>query len=101
MKIKKSLVSLAAASTVAIAGAPAALAETPAEDTTQTQSTTEGSLSDTTEDADSSNDESFTESVDSSFGWDEDTTGVDKFKDVLEIIGKIVGTLTGTGSLSS
>lgn len=88
MKIKKSLLSLATASTVALAGMPAAMAqETPA-DAPASQSSQGTALS-------SKDDGKTQESIDGSFGWNKDTTGMQKFQSIIDIIAKIIKTILG------
>lgn len=115
MKFKKSLITLAAASSVALAGVPAAVAdetpEAPAASATATQSAadeaadenaegtenegaSEGSEGSTEEGTQGSIDDEKKEklkgSIDNLAGWDETTSTLDKVKDVIGFIGKIV-----------
>ena len=87
MKLKKSLLAFSTAATVALAGTGAAVAEeTP--DTAVTQEDTSASSSSDDQKAEGS-------SADDFFGWNEDTTGADKYGDVTGIIGKSFEFLTG------
>lgn len=135
MKFKKSLITLAAASSVALAGVPAAVAddaaeapvaadaatqpaadEAAAEDATegedQAEADDEAEAGDETTDNEGSEDEGSTEegtqgsidsekkeklkgSIDKLAGWDDSTSTLDKIKDVIGFIGKIVKTFAG------
>lgn len=125
MKFKKSLITLAAASSVALAGVPAAVAdeapEAPAASATATQPAAdetapaedatagddqaaddeaeagdaadenEGSTEEGTQGSiDSEKKEKLKGSVDKLLGWDDSTSTLDKIKDVIGFIGKIV-----------
>lgn len=132
MKFKKSLITLAAASSVALAGVPAAVADeapeaptasatatqpaadeaAPAEDATagddQAEADDEAEAGETAdENAEGTENEGSTEegtqgsiddekkeklkgSIDNLAGWDETTSTLDKVKDVIGFIGKIV-----------
>lgn len=131
MKFKKSLITLAAASSVALAGVPAAVADDAAEapvaaDAATQPTTDEAAAEDATEGEDQaeaddeaeagdegsenegSEDEGSTEgsidsekkeklkgSIDKLAGWDDSTSTLDKIKDVIGFIGKIVKTFAG------
>lgn len=135
MKFKKSLITLAAASSVALAGVPAAVAddaaeapvaadaatqpaadEAAAEDATegedQAEADDEAEAGDETTDNEGSENEGSTEegtqgsidsekkeklkgSIDKLAGWDDSTSTLDKIKDVIGFIGKIVKTFAG------
>ncbi|MCG7258468.1 MULTISPECIES: hypothetical protein [unclassified Corynebacterium] len=131
MKFKKSLITLAAASSVALAGVPAAVADDAAEapvaaDAATQPATDEAAAEDATEGEDQaeaddeaeagdegsenegSEDEGSTEgsidsekkeklkgSIDKLAGWDDSTSTLDKIKDVIGFIGKIVKTFAG------
>lgn len=112
MKFKKSLITLAAASSVALAGVPAAVAdeapEAPAASATATQpaadaaddeaeageaanENAEGSTEEGTQGSiDDEKKEKLKGSIDNLAGWDETTSTLDKVKDVIGFIGKIV-----------
>lgn len=120
MKFKKSLITLAAASSVAMAGIPAAVAEeapeAPVTAATENSNETdtkpaaeEGAAEDETKPADENNNETkpaegsadseqgqkLKGSVDKLLGWDDSTSTLKKIEDVLGFIGKIVKTFTG------
>lgn len=136
MKFKKSLITLAAASSVALAGVPAAVAddaaeapvaadaatqpaadEAAAEDATegedQAEADDEAEAGDETTDNEGSEDEGSEDegstegsidsekkeklkgSIDKLAGWDDSTSTLDKIKDVIGFIGKIVKTFAG------
>jgi len=135
LKFKKSLITLAAASSVALAGVPAAVAddaaeapvaadaatqpaadEAAAEDATegedQAEADDEAEAGDETTDNEGSENEGSTEegtqgsidsekkeklkgSIDKLAGWDDSTSTLDKIKDVIGFIGKIVKTFAG------
>ena len=128
MKLKKSLVTLTAATAVALAGVPAAhaedapvepaaTAEAPAGSTTADNGADEapaGSSADNgteEETASGSSKESgalqssenpeLQASVDGSFGWDEDTSGFDKFLTIFEGAVRIAKIIVGIPDLST
>ena len=115
MKLKKSLVTLTAATAVALAGVPAAQAEdaatepaatveAPAGSTAADNSTEEEATSGSSEESgalESSENPELQESVNGSFGWDEETTGFDKFLTILDGIVKVAKTIAGIPDLSA
>ena len=89
LKLKNTLLALSAATVIATAGAGVASAETTTTETTT--ATAEGdsifgssSKADETEGTTSGSSDDF-------FGWDESTTGAQKFEDVSGIVGKVFG----------
>lgn len=119
MKLKKSLVTLTAATAVALAGVPAAqaedaatepaaTAEAPAGSTAADNGTETGTEEDTTSGSSEesgalefSENPELQESVNGSFGWDEETTGFDKFLTILDGIVKVAKTIAGIPDLSA
>ena len=119
LKFKKSLITLAAASSVAMAGIPAAVAEeapeAPATAATENSSETdtkpateenagenateEGAAEDESKpangSADSEQGQKLKGSVDKLLGWDDSTSTLKKIEDVLGFIGKIIKTFAG------
>ncbi|WP_296212672.1 hypothetical protein ACKFRT_10075 [Corynebacterium sp. YSMAA1_1_F7] len=112
MKFKKSLITLAAASSVAMAGIPAATAEeapaaqdAPVAAATENEAGNDEAGADETKpedeagadenepangSADSEKGQKLKGSIDKLVGWDESTSTIQKIKDVLGFIGKIV-----------
>lgn len=116
MKFKKSLITLAAASSVAMAGIPAATAEeapaaqdAPVAAATENEAGSEAGNNEAGADetkpedeagadenepangsADSEKGQKLKGSIDKLVGWDESTSTIQKIKDVLGFIGKIV-----------
>lgn len=106
MKLKKTLVTLSAATAVALAGAPAAhAAETSAPAATATaEAPAAGSDSGSSEKTGalkSSETPGLEASVNGSFGWDENTTGFDKFLTIFEGAIKIAKLALGIPDLGS
>ena len=112
MKLNKSLVSVSAATAVALAGAPLAMAadapaapagsvatEAPANGSSSEETDTEGTETD--QPLASEDNPELKQSVDGSFGWDAETTGVEKFLDVVKLIAKVVGFIPGVPSSSA
>ncbi len=117
MKFKKSLVTLAAASSVAMAGIPAATAEevpaaqdAPAAAATENEAGNNEAGADETKpedeagadeskpangSADSEKGQKLKGSIDKLMGWDESTSVLKKIQDVMGFIGKIVKTFAG------
>ncbi|MBC6795103.1 hypothetical protein [Corynebacterium sp. LK28] len=118
MKFKKSLVTLAAASSVAMAGIPAATAEeapaaqdAPAAAATENEAGNNEAGADETKPADEAKPEDESKpangsadsekgqklkgSIDKLMGWDESTSVLKKIQDVMGFIGKIVKTFAG------
>ena len=101
MKFKKSLVTLAAASSVAMAGIPAATAEEvpAAQDAPAAAATENEAGADESKpangSADSEKGQKLKGSIDKLMGWDESTSVLKKIQDVMGFIGKIVKTFAG------
>lgn len=97
MKLKNTLLALSAATVIATAGAGVASAETTTAETPAATATAESdSIFGSSSKADDTEGTEGTEgttsgSSDDFFGWDESTTGAQKFEDVSGIVGKVFG----------
>ncbi|MCZ9288805.1 hypothetical protein [Corynebacterium evansiae] len=114
MKLKKSLLALTTAATVAVAGSTAAVAEDNDANGSKTPTITAGSLTkkkDQAEDGDQKepgkNDDGkkkpskLAGSAANFFGWDEGTKGLDKFKDVTALVTAVGALLAGIITLAN
>lgn len=97
MKLKKSLLALTTAATVAVAGSTAAVAEeTPnANDGTVTYSSGQN------KDGDKEKPSKLAGSGDNFFGWKEDTEGLEKLKDVVTLVTTIGALVAGIVTLAT
>lgn len=116
MKLKKSLLALSTAAAVTVAGIPAATAQTAGsgdlpgvlssldqkagENTDAPADENEGGDDTTPEQPEEPAEQGFMGSVDGFFGWDEDTSGVDKIKAVGTLLGAIVAIISGITGLA-
>lgn len=109
MSIKKNLLALSLASAVTVGGAPVAFAAdatTPTTDTKPAATDTKpaGSSDEQGDKPAGSSDEQKAElkgSIDKTFGWNENTTGLEKFQTIFNFVAKIVKTILGIPSLGS
>lgn len=107
MKLKKSLLALTTAATVAVAGSTAAVAE----DTTNAGSTVadtengtdNGGKTETepNKDGDKEEPSKLAGSTDKFFGWDEDTDGLTKLKSVVTLVTTIGALVAGIVTLAT
>lgn len=96
MKLKKSLLALTTAATVAVAGSTAAVAEEDPSDNRTPVTYSSGQ----SEDGDKEEPSKLTGSYDF-FGWDEDTEGLEKLKDVVTLVTTIGALVAGIVTLAT
>ena len=99
MKLKKSLLALTTAATVAVAGSTAAVAE----DTGANNSSTPvaNSSSQNNEGGDKEEPSKLAGSADKFFGWKDDTSGLEKMKSVVTLITTIGALVAGVVTLAA
>ncbi|WP_296212665.1 hypothetical protein ACKFRT_10055 [Corynebacterium sp. YSMAA1_1_F7] len=105
MKLKKSLLALTTAATVAVAGTATAVAEenTPSAGSTATDNNEAGGKTETepNKDGDKEEPSKLAGSADKFFGWKDDTSGLEKMKSVVTLITTIGALVAGVVTLAA